>query len=487
MLHMFLSRHRQRRAMCAPLLGTLLAGGACSGPPEASAPAAVVTATAEPALQGSHPIRALTGARTRVVWVQDAGDGKDPFAQGTGLRLMGLDSDDGLGERPVLGDLGNYAKPMITPLGNRVVFTDRREGAVYVVDGAGSNRRRLAEGFGLAVWRDPDGREWVYVGTRYDDSEFPPYAPVHRVRIDDPEVRELVWEAPPVAEDNFQLSADGRRASGAFPWPYCGLADLATGTLQRRAEGCWASLAPDNSYILWVFDGAHRNVTLYDPNADRHQRVNINGAPGMNGSEVYHPRWSNHPRFLAVTGPYTVGGEANKIRGGGTGVEVHLGRFSLDLSRIESWVRVTDNAFADFYPDVWVDPAGPSAAPPVVTLAPAPATPPDRPSARLVVEATLVEAGAMPTPDSIAPYRSALLVNTYRVERVLEGTYGSDRIIVAHWVIRDAIVLASARRGEGERYRLTLNAFDDHPELEGQRLVMDTDEFDLALYYDVGS
>ena len=47
------------------------------------------------------PLRAFTGAHTRVVWVQQ--DGKDPEAVGDGLVLMGFDSDDGGGERVILG------------------------------------------------------------------------------------------------------------------------------------------------------------------------------------------------------------------------------------------------------------------------------------------------------------------------------------------------------------------------------------------------
>ena len=46
-------------------------------------------------------LRALTGAHTRVVWVQ--GDGTDPETEGDQLILMGLDSDDGKGERVILG------------------------------------------------------------------------------------------------------------------------------------------------------------------------------------------------------------------------------------------------------------------------------------------------------------------------------------------------------------------------------------------------
>ncbi len=438
-----------------------------------------------------HPVRRLTGARTRIVWVQDAGEGRDPFAQGTGLRLIGLDTDDGRGERAIIDSIGSYAKPIITPSGDRVVFSNRPENAVYVVDWDGSNRRRLGDGFALAVWRDPDGHDWVYGGPAFDDSDFPPYAPVYRVRIDAPETPELVWESPPVAEDNFQLSTDGRRASGAYPWPHCGIGDLERGEFARRAEGCWPDLSPDNRYVLWVFDGSHRNLTMFAPTNDTRWTVNINGAPGMNGSEVYHPRWSNHPHILAVTGPYTVGLMANKIRGGGTGVEIHVGRFSRDLSSVEAWAPATDNGLGDFYPDVWVDPSATALAD--VDLSSIP-TGPTSPSAaraegttRVVIEARLLQPGSMPTPESIAPYRAGLLVNTYQVERVVEGRYDADRVMAAHWVIRDGAMLETAGRVEGDLYRLTLELYDDHPELEGQRLVMDSDDFELDLYYDVGS
>ena len=70
--------------------------------------------------------RSIAGnARMRVVWVQDMGDGRDVFAQGGNLRLMGLDTGDGQGERVILGTVGNYAKPLITPRGDRVVYSDR--------------------------------------------------------------------------------------------------------------------------------------------------------------------------------------------------------------------------------------------------------------------------------------------------------------------------------------------------------------------------
>src|SRR5687768_2077261 len=61
-------------------------------------------------------VHALTGAPARAVWVQ--GDGTDPRAAGDQLILMGLDTQDGRGERVLLPERRSYVKPMITPGGN---------------------------------------------------------------------------------------------------------------------------------------------------------------------------------------------------------------------------------------------------------------------------------------------------------------------------------------------------------------------------------
>ena len=56
---------------------------------------------------------------------------------------------------------------------------------------------------------------------------------------------------------------------------------------------------------------------------------------------------------------------------------------------------------------------------------------------------------------------------------------------MAHWAIRDKQILDLGKE-QGGTYPLTLELFDDHPELEGERLLMETDEFDLPLYYETG-
>jgi len=291
----------------------------------------------------------------RIAWVQDTGEGRDPFAKGTNLRLMGMDSREGQVERIILGTAGNYSKPLITPGGDRVVYTDRQRKKVYVVNWNGSGLRELFGGIGLAVWRDPrDGREWIYYGVEETAAETCPA--VYRTLLDNPGSAELVWNRTPTSVDSFQVSADGRMAGGNFPWPVGGIAELPNKALKTLGSGCWTALSPDNSYIFWVFDTPHRNLFVDDLSGEAGRWVNINGAPGIDGYEVYHPRWSNHPRIIVMTGPYKVGAGPNRIAGGGREVEIYIGRFNPAYTAIESWGRATFNDRGDFYPDVWVSP-----------------------------------------------------------------------------------------------------------------------------------
>jgi hypothetical protein len=164
----------------------------------------------------------FTGTHTRVVWVQ--GDGTDPGAQGTNLRLMGFDSRDGRGERPILADKRNYMKPLLTPTGDRILYSTNPTASppkVFVVDWNGGGPTHLADGFALTVWENPlDGSAWVYVGR--DNEEFN-FRRVVRFPLDNPGAEELVWDKTMVSNDTFQVSSDGRVAAGLFPWPLAAL------------------------------------------------------------------------------------------------------------------------------------------------------------------------------------------------------------------------------------------------------------------------
>jgi hypothetical protein len=248
--------------------------------------------------------------------------------------------------------------------------------------------------------------------------------------------------------------------------------------------------------LMWYFDGSHRNLTLVDVRSDKRWPVNINRVPGFGDDEVYHPRWSNHPRFLTMSGPYNLGG-ANQARAGGPQVEIYMGRFSADYARVEEWARVTRNSSGDSYPDVWID-RGKSphrVAPPGGALGPAASADAGRAAGstpggtagagRAVVEARLVKASEVPTPQAIAPYQHALVVNTYEIVKVVDGAYSGKTILVAQWAIRDRRVLPGAHKTPGTVHRLTVERYDAHPELEGERLISPGDAPNQPLYYEV--
>lgn len=472
--------------------------------------AAVWANTASANKNPTVPGSLLDKALIRVVWVQDMGDGRDVETTGSNLRLMGLDSDDGKGEREILGT-GNYAKPLITPRGDRVVYTDLIRKKLYVVNWDGSGKRELFGGFALALWRDPkDGQDWIYYGfaeMRYGGFTCPA---VYRTLLDRPGAGELVWNKAPVNVDSFQLSTDGRMAGGNFPWPEAGVAELPNKEIKIFTKGCWTALATvKGKPFYWIFDGSHRNLMIFDLQNNKKWQVNISGAPGIGGYEVYHPRWSNDPQTMAMTGPYKVGSGGNRIGGGGREVEIYVGRFNADLTAIDSWWQVTRNDRADFFPDVWVAPAestkqktakvtgaektnkektaegiDPKKAKPG-PITSAPGKTPRKAINRLVVEARLMDLSVIPSPRDIAPYRRALLVNGYDVVRVISGSYGQKKLMAAHWVIEEGQVLKDAIREKGKTYRMVLERYDDHPELEGERLIMDSDEFKMPLFYEL--
>lgn len=675
-------------------------------------------------------LQVLTSARTRIVWCQDQDDQRDSRGKKNNFKLLGFDTGDGKGEREILPSAGPYNKPLISPKGDRVVFTDFEQKRVYVVNWDGTGLRTVTGGFALDVWSDPqNGIEWVYVqtGAETSDKTFDKN-PVRRCQLDNPKVDELVWNKTPVSArwcGNFQVSADGTKAAGLFPWPESGIAELPNKSWKNFGYGCWTGLAPDTRF--WKFDGAHRNLLIYDPGSSsrffvgKGKKVNLSTDTRVGGYEVYHPRWSNHERFLAMTGPYKVEGKgeeaSDRVSNGGAGVEIFLGRFDSQFTQVEQWVQVTRNKQADFFPDVWIDPKGATTlvmTDPPVTEPPPNGTTPENPQAgwpgktdglvflwenrarmnevldpvkitnrtcrveprgraiygryfemelgggafvaqgmdepllsacqnshqlslealitvakpnhphsarvitfsssndsrnfclaqendklifvvkhsinghhnearieigslpaaqphhliviyapgrlvaylngtkavesdkgqgdfsgwlpqhlifgdewnggaawqgalegiaiynrvlspeeakeksrlysvrvkdrkpaeKLTVQARLKELSATPSPESIAPYRRCLVVHGYEVEKILSGKYDEKKLLVAHWGILDGQVLTNHACKLESRCELTVERFDDHPQLEGERLAMDNANLDLPLYYD---
>lgn len=423
-------------------------------------------------------VRAVAGGPARVVWCrQVTGDGGDPFATNAWYALMALDTESGR-ERALIQGPASIRKPLLSPDGRTVVFTDFVRGRVCCVPFAGGTVVDLAPGHAADVWAEPGtSRLWVYAVKGPLMSEAMMGSPVVRFPIDQPKAEEIVWSKTPVSTDNFQVSPAGDRAVGLFPWPSAGWAELPEGELRRFGRGCWTSRAPDESRRVWLFDGAHRNLQVFNLRDNRRWTVPVNTAPGMNGAEVYHPRWGRPARLLALSGPYMAGSGAHRIGFGGPQVEIYIGRFSDDFTSIAAWAQITRNEVADYFPDVWAAEA--SAETNAVRAAGAAA--PIAAAARTTFEGRVTALTRAPTLADIRPYRQALVAYEYEVLRTIEGPPLTGRILVLHWGVREGRTTAPRRR-IGDAERLTVEPFDARPELEGERVVMDMDGTGRPLY-----
>jgi hypothetical protein len=297
----------------------------------------------------------LTGAHTRVVWMRDVKDSRGVLGHGERFKLMGYDSRDGRRVRKILGKTGNYFRPLLTPDGERVVFSKHDASEVWIVDFDGGNLRRIGPGIAAALWRDPQtGTVWVY------GSSAPRSGPLVRYPLEDPSKVETVWskaEITPTLPGNLQLSADGRKTAAGLPWPFAAVVELPDGAQARIKNGCWPAIAPDYSYLSWTFAGSHRHLHMHDLWSNRDWEVRITKAPGMEDHELYHPRWSNHARFMTFSGPYKKKKKQKKnvTDLGSPAVDINIGRFNEDFTEIEAWVDVTDSKHGEFFPDVWIE------------------------------------------------------------------------------------------------------------------------------------
>ena len=300
----------------------------------------------------------LTGARTKAVWVRDAAAGHDIFALDGDLRLMGLDTRDARGVRPLSAETKNHSRPLLSPDGATVVYTERRNGGkdgvkVRRLDWETGADRELRDGYALDMWSDPvSGEIWIYALKTMSAvrSPNPMGGPLIRFPLTDPAREESVFDHGSINVDNVQVNRSGTRASGLLPWPQAGTFDFATGRFLRNRNGCWASLAPDDSNLSWVFDGSHQVVRLFLPALTEPWRVPLSKAEGMGGKSAYHPRWSNHPRVIAFSGPHGA-----RIENGGAGIGIVVAKFNAACTGLEDSVNLGGEAKqSNYYPDVWV-------------------------------------------------------------------------------------------------------------------------------------
>ncbi|MEI6521343.1 MAG: LamG-like jellyroll fold domain-containing protein, partial [bacterium] len=312
-------------------------------------------------------LRAVTGAHTRVVWIEDnALDKPCVYSERATLRLMGLDSDDGKGERQITDKISSYWKPIITDDGKQVVFGELLEKTISIINWDGTGLRQVVKGAQFEdVWTDPRTKiTWVYASLpeKRGDTEI---SVIRRYQMDKPEVSELVWDKMSI--HMFMLSGDGRAASGGGDGGNSpqGMFTLPNGNFSQMAGGCWPSMSPDSSHRMWVFTGNHRSVHMCVPNRDGkayNYYCTFDSFPELKSNhELYHPRWSNNIKFMTLTGPYVYSdwkwsSDVKISPEGAAKVEVYLGQFSPDFAKIDKWVRISNNDCGDYWPSAWIEP-----------------------------------------------------------------------------------------------------------------------------------
>ena len=314
---------------------------------------AALAAEPEPGIAAK--VLELTGAETRIVWLRNkqwVGGAQALTDGGAGFSLMAFDTE-GKGERELVPE-GEIYNPLISSSGGRVIYSATTDGKlrIHCVDWNGANHRILGDGFALWPWRDPaTGIEWVYASKAagQDKGEF-----VDRFQLDKPETRERMFTGR--LANRFAVSADGTRAAGEFPWPDTGMLYFSTGQVDRKnfRQGCNAYMAPDNSYMVTVMNGAHDLVTLYKyDGSSRDVRVVPPGLKMKKNNEpgcMWNPKWASDARHMVVAGPFANLGVDH--------ADIWLGQFAADFNSIAKWVQVSDNDFMDTYGYVWVDPKG---------------------------------------------------------------------------------------------------------------------------------
>jgi hypothetical protein len=311
-------------------------------------------------------ILSMTGARTKLAWIRATVSGPDLFwgpmgqsrpAKLGAWRIMVFDTAEGT-ERVLMREPATYNHPLISLDGEKVIWsvggTD-----IYVTDWSGKGTRRLCGGhMAIGVAENPPGTEWVYVlDGKYmleHKGEGPGSQLLYRYRLDQPSVRELVWDKTYV-NDRMDILRDGTMAGGGFPWPNAGIVDFRTQTFKRIGEGCDYGFAPDGSQHFWHMEGPHRGVWIYDQGGVNKRYIDMTGAPGMNipgDTLVWYASWAKYDtRFFTISGPHMWG----NIPSVG---DILFGQFDEALTKVVKWVKVSDNPDCETQSYAWIDPDG---------------------------------------------------------------------------------------------------------------------------------
>jgi hypothetical protein len=108
-----------------------------------------------------------------------------------------------------------------------------------------------------------------------------------------------------------------------------------------------------------------------------------------------------------------------------------------------------------------------------------------KPVLTVQVEAELVERSSVPTPAQILPYRKGLSVYEYKVRKVIRGKLATVKIRVAHWTVLDRDPTRASSLPVGAVMDLTLERFEDNPQLKGQQIDDSLDIDDTPIFFPI--
>jgi hypothetical protein len=309
-------------------------------------------------------LRELTGARTKIVWIRASGGVGHPFGpmspQDKFWRIMVLDTDEGK-ERCLVPEPNVWNHTMITPSGNRVIWTgpDRQ---IWICDWDGKNRRQFLEAkIAVGVAEDPPGVEWVYIhgDTTVHVSNTDQAASVFRCQIDNPAKRELVWDKTG-SNDKWEFTRDGKVGASGLPWPNAGVATLPNGELLNFGVGCTPGVSGDGSLVMHMLAAGHRGIFVYDRDGTNKRYMSFEGAPGVAGVTDPQFWWASFvrydKRFFTFSGPHPGMGTRGQSHG-----DIYFCKFNEKSDGVANWVRVTDSPEVEThgYGYIDADPYGP--------------------------------------------------------------------------------------------------------------------------------
>ena len=288
-----------RHLFLIPLLclGSLAAGDAAKKKTERAFPRGIPPG-AFGAKEAAEAAKALAGGRVKLVWMQadlKLVDGK-PTARfsgafnraSNGRVIMGLDTDEGAYRTLMDDSKAKILNARFTHDGNRVLWADQTQptGKTWIINWDGTGKREVCDGSVLCTrFDDAAQQELAYVWRPHiekvgrDDKVTS--AQLWAVPVDHPDQAKKILDQPPLSDwRGFSVSADGKWGGGVLEDPKIGLVNLQDGAAQIFTGGCYANIAPDNSYRLWHFVGGHRGIKVFE----------LIGAHGESGLK-FSPEW----------------------------------------------------------------------------------------------------------------------------------------------------------------------------------------------------